>query len=53
MDESEENLDDRLDDRLGDRVGKAPRDSVGETEKEVSAMLEGYNVGLTDREDDI
>jgi len=53
MDESEENLDDRLDDRLGDRDGKARRDSDGETEKEVSAMLESYNVGLTDREDDI
>jgi len=52
MDESEENLDDRLGVRLVDREGKAQTDSEGETEKEVSAMFEGYNVGLTDREDD-
>jgi len=47
MDKSEENLEDRL----GDRDGK--KDSDGETEKEVSAMLEGYNMSLTDREDEI
>jgi len=53
MDESEENLNDRLDDRLGDRDGKARRSSDRKMEKEVSVMLEDYNVGLTDREDDI
>jgi len=46
-------LDDRLGVRLDDRDGKAQKYSEGETEKEVSAMFEGYNVGLTDREDDI
>jgi len=40
-----------LEDRLGDRDGK--KDSDGETEREVSAMFKGYNMGLTDREDDI
>jgi len=53
MDKSEENLDDRLGGRLGDRDGKTQRDSEGETEKEVSAMCKGYNVGLTDKEYDI
>jgi len=53
MDQSKKNLDDRLDDLLGDRNGKAKKDSDGEMEKEVSAMLENYNMGLTDREDDI
>jgi len=60
MDRAEENerdrLDDRLkerdrlDDRLGERDGKTQRVSDGETEKEVSAMLEGYEMGLSDRE---
>jgi len=40
-----------LDDRLGDREER--KNSDGETEREVSAMLEDYNMGLTDREDDI
>jgi len=47
MDQSEENLEDRL----GDRDGK--KDSDGETEREMSAMFEVYNMGLTDRKDDI
>jgi len=47
MDQSEENLEDRL----GDRDKK--KDSDSETEKKVSAMFEGYNMGLTDREYDI
>jgi len=53
MDESEETLDDRLDDRFGDRDGKARRDLDEETEKEVSAMLEDYNMGLTDKKDEL
>jgi len=53
MDESEENLDDRLGVRLDDRDGNAWRDSEGKTEKEMSAMFEGYIVGLMDRENNI
>jgi len=41
-----------LDDRLGERDGKTERISDGETEKEVSTMLKGYDVGLSDREDE-
>jgi len=40
-----------LEDRLGNRDGK--KNSDGETEREVSAMFESYNMCLTDREDDI
>jgi len=43
---------DRLDDRLGEREGKTQRVSDGETEKELSAMLEGYDMGLSDRKDE-
>jgi len=39
-----------LDDRLGERDGKTQRVLDGETEKEGSAMLEGYDMGLSDRE---
>jgi len=39
-------------DRLGERDGKAERVSDGETEKEVSARFEGYDVGLSDRDDE-
>jgi len=53
MDESEENLDDRLGVWLRDRDGKTQKNSEGETKKEVSAMFEGYNVGSTDKEDDM
>jgi len=41
-----------LDDRLGDRDGRTQRVSDGETEKEVSAMLEGYNLGVSDRDEE-
>jgi len=62
MDQSEENLRDRLgvrlgerdrlDDWLDDRDGKTKRVSDGETKKEVSAMLESYDMGLSDKEDE-
>jgi len=52
MDRAEESERDRLNDRLGERDGKIEKVSVGETEKEVSAMLKGYDVGLSDREDE-
>jgi len=41
-----------LDDRLGDKDGRTQRVLEGETEKEVSAMLESYDVGLSEREDE-
>jgi len=43
---------DRLDVRLSARDGNTQRGSDRETEKEVSAMLEDYNLSLTDREDE-
>jgi len=43
---------DRLDHRLGDKDGKTQKVSDGETEKEVSAMLKEYDMGLSDRDDE-
>jgi len=39
-------------DRLGERDGKTQRVSDGKTEKEVSAMLEWYDMGLSDGDDE-
>jgi len=47
MDKPEEDLEYRLSDKDG------KKDSDGEAEREVSHMFEGYNMGLTDKEDDI
>jgi len=52
MDQVEDIERDRLGDRLGERNGKTQRVSDGETEKKVSAMLEGYDVGSSDRYDE-
>jgi len=52
MDREKENKRDRLDVRLGDRKGRTQRVSDGETEKEVSAMLEGYDFGVSDRDEE-
>jgi len=52
MDQVEDIERDGLGDRFGERDGKTQRVSDGETEKEVSAMLEGYDMGLSDRNDE-
>jgi len=43
---------DRAGDRFGERDGETRRVSDGETDKEVSAMLQGYDLGLSDRDDE-
>jgi len=43
---------DRAGDRLSERDGKTKRGSDGETEKEGSDMLKGYNLALLDRDDE-
>jgi len=43
---------DRLGDWFGDRDGKIQRVSDEELEKKVSAMLESYDMGFSDREDE-
>jgi len=54
MDLVKENLDDRLGEKdrlgelLGDRDGNTQNVSEAETKKEVSAMLQGYHLGLSD-----
>jgi len=58
MDQVERNLDVRLDERdrlgeqLGDRDVNTQRVSEAETEKEVSALMQEYDLGLSDREYD-
>jgi len=52
MDQVEDIERDRLGDRLGERDGKTQRVLDGETEKEVRAMLEGYDVGLSDKDNE-
>jgi len=58
MDQVERKLDDwlderdRLDERLSVRDVNTQRVSEAETEKEVSAMLQGYDLGLSDRDDE-
>jgi len=38
--------------RLGERYGKTQRVSDEETEKKVSALLEGYDMGFSNRDDE-
>jgi len=52
MDRVEDIERDRLDDRLGERDRKTERVPEAETDREVSAMLQGYDLGLLDRDDE-
>jgi len=52
MDRVEDIDRDRAGDRLGEREVNTQRVSVAETEKEVSAMMQEYDLGLSDRKDE-
>jgi len=52
MDQKKDIDRDRAGDRLSERDEKTKRDSEAETDTEVSAMLKGYDICLSNRDDE-